>query len=115
MSPNASKVFYKGSEDDFLVILSSLDAYSLFRKDPSTTPLVDVVDSFKVFVTHRGGSQGILDQASKAALENEFGTDNVDEAIKQILIKGDPQEGKGYNSKGFDSKNDSNGPAYTGH
>ncbi len=37
------------------------------------------------------GTQGILNTASKGTLENEFGTSNEDEVIKQILQKGDVQ------------------------
>lgn len=41
---------------------------------------------------HRHGAQGTYDGASKATLENEFGTSNEDEVIKTILEKGDIQE-----------------------
>ena len=37
------------------------------------------------------GTQGIMNTASKSTLENEFGTSNEDEVIKQILQKGDVQ------------------------
>ena len=40
---------------------------------------------------HRHGAQGEMDTASKATLENEFGTKNEEEAIKQILTKGQVQ------------------------
>lgn len=36
----------------------------------------------------RQGTQGFYDGASKADLENEFGTSNDDDVIKQILEKG---------------------------
>jgi ribosome maturation protein Sdo1 len=36
----------------------------------------------------RQGTQGALDTASNAELDNEFGTHNVDEAISTILEKG---------------------------
>jgi ribosome maturation protein Sdo1 len=36
----------------------------------------------------RQGTQGALDTASNAELDNEFGTHNVDEAISTILDKG---------------------------
>lgn len=42
----------------------------------------------------RHGAQGTFDDASKATLENEFGTTNDDEIIKQILEKGTVQETK---------------------
>jgi Shwachman-Bodian-Diamond syndrome (SBDS) protein len=42
------------------------------------------------FVRH--GAQGQMDGASKATLENEFGTHNDEEVITQILEKGTLQE-----------------------
>jgi Shwachman-Bodian-Diamond syndrome (SBDS) protein len=39
----------------------------------------------------RHGAQGKMDGASKATLENEFGTSDEDECIKQILTKGQVQ------------------------
>ena len=47
----------------------------------------------------RHGAQGQLDGASKSALENEFGTSNEDEVIKQILTKGSVQSGEVYSNK----------------
>lgn len=41
---------------------------------------------------YRHGAQGQMDGASKATLENEFGTHVDDEVIKQILEKGNFQE-----------------------
>jgi ribosome maturation protein Sdo1 len=87
------KVHYKGNDDDFIVMAESIDAVKKFKEDQSV-PLVDVVDSFDVFVTHKQGAQGHLDRASKASLENEFGTSNDDEVVKKILEKGSVQEVK---------------------
>ena len=55
------------------MIVASADAVAKYRKD-SSTPLVDVVDSFDVFVTNKHGSQGVLNRASGGQIENEFGT-----------------------------------------
>jgi hypothetical protein len=46
------KVHYKGSEDDFVVMAESIDAVKRWKEDKST-PLVDVVNSFDVFTTHK--------------------------------------------------------------
>jgi hypothetical protein len=46
-----TKVHYKGNVDDFIVIIDSPDALRKWKGD-KTVPLVDVVDSFDVFVTH---------------------------------------------------------------
>jgi hypothetical protein len=40
----------------------------------------------------RHGAQGLLEGASKAMLENEFGTTKEDEAVRKILEKGSLQE-----------------------
>jgi ribosome maturation protein Sdo1 len=40
----------------------------------------------------RHGNQGILDTASNAALENEFGTHVEEDVVKAILEKGTVQE-----------------------
>ena len=40
----------------------------------------------------RHGPQGLLEGASNAMLENEFGTSKDDEAVLQILEKGSMQE-----------------------
>ncbi|EXJ92674.1 hypothetical protein A1O3_01226 [Capronia epimyces CBS 606.96] len=87
---NVTKVFYKGETDDFIVFVESLDDLAAWKKDKSI-PLAQVVDAFQIMVTHKHGAQGQLDSASKASLENEFGTHNEDEIIKKILEEGQPQ------------------------
>lgn len=54
------------------------------------------------------GVQGTLDRASKAQIENEFGTKNEDDAVKALLEKGTVQETKGEAKQG--GRNESNGP-----
>lgn len=44
------RVHYKGSNDDFIVIVDSAQAVKDWKKD-SSMPLAQVVGSFKVFVT----------------------------------------------------------------
>jgi ribosome maturation protein Sdo1 len=89
---NHAKVHYKGSNDeDFIVFLDSADDYQKWLSDKSV-PLAQVVSSFKVFTTHKHGPQGLLEGASNAMLENEFGTSKDDEAVLQILEKGSMQE-----------------------
>ncbi|KAK3336496.1 ribosome maturation protein [Cercophora scortea] len=101
-----TKVHFKGSDDDFLVFLDSVEDYKKWLGDKSI-PLAQVVSSFKIFVTHKHGAQGTYDTASKAALENEFGTSVDDKVIEQILQKGTLQESQAAERQG--SKNDSNG------
>jgi ribosome maturation protein Sdo1 len=85
-----TKVFFKGQTDDFIVFVESADDLKAWKKDQSI-PLAQVVNSFKIMLTHKHGAQGQLDSASKASLENEFGTSNEDEVIKKILMEGQPQ------------------------
>ncbi|KAK9386763.1 ribosome maturation protein [Lipomyces mesembrius] len=102
-----AKVFYRGENEEFMVVIQSPEDYRRYKKD-SSIPLVDVVDSFKVFVT-RAGTQGIIDEASRAMLENEFGTKNPDQAIQKILKDGEFQEQKYSYKTEYDSTNDSMG------
>jgi hypothetical protein len=47
-----SKVHYKGKEDDFIVFIDDTASYKKWLGD-KTVPLVEVVSSFKIFVTHK--------------------------------------------------------------
>lgn len=87
---NVTKVFYKGNTDDFIVFVESPEDLEAWKTDRSI-PLAQVVNSFKIMLTHKHGAQGQMDGASKASLENEFGTSNEDEVIKKILLQGQPQ------------------------
>lgn len=102
------KVHYKGEEDDFIVFVESVEDYKKWKND-RTIPLASVVNSFKIFITHKSvflltllhltsvltfrsqGAQGQMDGVSKSTLENEFGTKNEDEAIIKILERGELQ------------------------
>ncbi|KAK9463093.1 ribosome maturation protein [Lipomyces oligophaga] len=110
-----SKVVYHGSTNDFLVIVSSPAAYKSFKSNPSSVALVDVVDAFSIYTSAdtRRGSHGILDQASKSLIENEFGEKtSTDEAITKILLEGQLQETKNSDKNDFKSTNDSDNAAY---
>ncbi|KIV97048.1 hypothetical protein, variant [Exophiala mesophila] len=102
-----TKVFYKGSTDDFIVFVESAEGLEAWKSDKSI-PLVQVVDSFKVLVSHKHGAQGELDTASKATLENEFGTSNEDEVVKKILEEGQVQTSTQSQRTGV--RNESMGP-----
>lgn len=47
-----AKVFYKGSSEDFVVFVDDIEILNNWRKDRSI-PLADVVNGFKIFVTHK--------------------------------------------------------------
>lgn len=82
-----SRVHYKGKDEDFILLVDDLEAVKKWREDKST-PLAQVVSSFKVFVTHGHGDQGILDAASHATLDNEFGSHKDEDVAEIILEKG---------------------------
>ncbi|KXL42874.1 hypothetical protein M433DRAFT_8741 [Acidomyces richmondensis BFW] len=104
-----AKCHYKGPQtgDDFIVFVESPKAVQDWKKD-SSIPLVQVANSFDVFVTHRQGAQGILDRASKAQLESEFGTSREDDVVKAILEKGNVIESEFPGRQG--DKNLADGP-----
>jgi len=101
-----TKVFFKGSEEDFVLFVDSAKAVADWKADRSI-PLAQVVSGFKVFITHKHGAQGIHDEASKSTLENQFGTKNEDEAIIKILEGGEIQDTEASERQG--PKNDSMG------
>ncbi|TAQ86043.1 hypothetical protein B7494_g5627 [Chlorociboria aeruginascens] len=101
-----TKVHYKGTDEDFIVYVDSVDDLKKWKED-SSTPLAQVVSAFKIFITHKHGAQGALDTASDATLENEFETSNEEDVIKVILQRGTIQEVEGAERQG--SKNDSMG------
>jgi hypothetical protein len=47
-----TKIHYKGNEDDFVILVESVEAVKKWKED-KTIPLVDVVNSFDVFATHK--------------------------------------------------------------
>jgi len=89
---NHVKVHYRGNGDeDFLVFLDSVEDYHKWLNDKSV-PMAQVVSSFQVFTTHKHSAQGMLEGASRAMLENEFGTKDETEIISKILQEGNLQE-----------------------
>lgn len=90
------KIFYKGADYDFVIFTENPDLIQKYKAGDTTIPLSDVVSVFKVFVNRQGGVEGVLDEASKAELQNEFGSSlNVDEIIKLILEKGEDKRSAG--------------------
>jgi len=100
------KAHYQGKDEDFIVFVDNMEEATKWKTD-KTIPLAQFVSSFKVFVTHKHGAQGVYDSASKAALENEFGTSKDDDVIAAILTKGTLQESELGERTG--AKNDSMG------
>ncbi|EKG18350.1 Ribosome maturation protein SBDS [Macrophomina phaseolina MS6] len=103
-----TKVHFKGKEDDFIIFVDSHKAVQDWKADRSI-PLAQVVNGWKIFVTHKHGNQGVLDAASNAALDNEFGSHNEDEVVKQILEKGEVQSSEESGRQG--DRNITSGPS----
>ncbi|KAJ5871256.1 uncharacterized protein N7529_003609 [Penicillium soppii] len=103
----AHKMYYKGSSEDFIVFVDDHEILQKWKTD-RTIPLSEVLNGWKIFVTHSHGAQGVLDTASKSALQNEFGTTDEDEIMKKILEGGEFQASTARERQG--SKNDSMGP-----
>ncbi|KAK4539749.1 hypothetical protein LTR36_010402 [Oleoguttula mirabilis] len=105
------KVHYKGKGEDFVIFVDSAKAVQDWKNDKST-PLAQVVGAWKVFVTHKHGSQGVMDTASKGQLEDEFGTSKDDDVVSLIMEKGTVQETESSGRSG--DRNITQGPS-VGH
>ncbi|KAK6464714.1 ribosome maturation protein [Scheffersomyces coipomensis] len=108
------KLFYKGKDTDFVIFVEDPDLLAKYRKNDTTIPLIDLVSIFKIFTNRSAGANGVLDEASKSELSNEFGSSQVDSAIKAILLHGSDKQGAGM-AKAFNSKNDSMGGGASGN
>ncbi|THZ50337.1 putative RNA binding protein [Aureobasidium pullulans] len=105
------KVHFKGNDDDYIVFVDSAQAVRDWKADKSV-PLAQVVSGWKIFVTHKQGTTGILDGASNSQLDNEFGTHKEEDVVQQILEKGDILETE--NSARNGDRNITQGPS-VGH
>ncbi|OAX44047.1 DUF1960-domain-containing protein [Rhizopogon vinicolor AM-OR11-026] len=94
-----TKVVYKPdtqSTEEYTVIVNPVE-YKKWKDGDRSTPIAEVVDSFKVF--HSGqGAQGILGTPSKQQLDTVFGTTKDINVVTVILEKGKEQSGNGYNT-----------------
>ncbi|KAJ5779789.1 hypothetical protein N7457_007509 [Penicillium paradoxum] len=102
----APKIFYKGRSDDFIVFVDDLDILQKWKNDRSIA-LANVLNGWKIFLTHSHGAQGVLDTASQSSLQNEFGTTDEDACITKILEGGEYQASAAREREGI--KNDSMG------
>ncbi|SCU98492.1 LAFA_0G18272g1_1 [Lachancea sp. 'fantastica'] len=86
------KYFYKGQETDLVVFAESQQAVENYLQDPTVGKLTEAVGVFKVFTNKQGeGAEGELGEASKAQVENEFGSKTkIEDAIAKILQNGSP-------------------------
>ncbi|KAL7665209.1 Ribosome maturation protein SDO1/SBDS N-terminal domain-containing protein [[Candida] zeylanoides] len=111
---NPQKIFFKGKDNDFIIFIEDDNSVQKFKKGDTTIPLIEIVSIYKVFTTRLGGSEGVLDEASKSELQNEFNTSDVDEVIKIILRQGENKSSVNV-SRGGASTNDSIGAGNTGN
>ncbi|KAJ9625821.1 hypothetical protein H2203_004584 [Taxawa tesnikishii (nom. ined.)] len=84
-----TKVHFKGADDDYIIIAESAQAVKEWRAD-------------------KHGAQGIMDGASNAQLDSEFGTHREEDVVAQILEKGDIVESDVHSKQG--DRNISKGP-----
>ena len=49
---SVTKVHYAGNTEDFIVFVESVDDLEKWKQD-SSIPLAQVVDSFKIMITHK--------------------------------------------------------------
>ncbi|CAK7902852.1 restriction of telomere capping protein 3 [[Candida] anglica] len=108
------KIFYKGTDNDFIIFIEESDSVEKYQKGDTTIPLIDILSIYKVFTNRTGGSEGVLDEASKSELSNEFGTTDIDKVIKTILKDGE-KNGAANVQRGGSSTNDSIGAGATGN
>lgn len=48
---NTHKIFFKGQSEDFIVFVDDLEILKKWKEDRSV-PLTDVLNGWKIFVTH---------------------------------------------------------------
>ncbi|CAK9439617.1 uncharacterized protein LODBEIA_P37170 [Lodderomyces beijingensis] len=114
MTNNPHKIFYKGVDNDFVIFVDDPALFEKYKNGDTTIPIIDIVSIFKVFINRQGGAEGILDEASKQDLNNNFKTSNVDEVIKKILDEGSDKHNSDLSSD-YSSRNDSYGAGDTGN
>lgn len=73
---------------EFLLPVHPL-AYREWLSDHSAVPLVDVVDTFEVFVNRTGSRSGHLDRPSKQQLQEAFGSDDMGKVVERLLERGE--------------------------
>lgn len=109
------KLFWKGSDYDFVVFIEDSNLVQKYKGGDTTIPLIDIVSIYKVFINRQGGVEGVLDEASKSELANEFGSSDVDAIIKKILVEGTDKKSAGSFHSGESGKNDSMGAGEVAH
>ncbi|KAJ3864952.1 ribosome maturation protein [Lentinula novae-zelandiae] len=102
MARELTKVVYKPDpqkSEEYIIIVNPTD-YKKWSEGDTSIPLAEVVDSFHVFYS-TSGNQGLLGQASKQQLENDFGSSKDVDVVEIILKKGRDQPGDAISSQTF--------------
>ncbi|KAH9909408.1 shwachman-Bodian-diamond syndrome protein [Xylariomycetidae sp. FL2044] len=88
-----AKIHYKGQkvDEDFIIFVDDVETYKKWLSDKSI-PVPHFISSYKIFITHKQGAQGIADAPNNSTLDNEFGTHNEDDVVQKILADGSLQE-----------------------
>ncbi|KAI9471906.1 MAG: ribosome maturation protein [Benjaminiella poitrasii] len=87
-SHNATKVVFKGTDNNEFFVIANPGMISKWKSDKST-PLIDVVQNFEVHTTTTGGNTGEAVSPSKGLLMNTFNTTNEDEIVRRIISEGE--------------------------
>lgn len=83
------RLHYEGDQTDFIIYATSEDAVQEFTEDPESGSLVATVDLFKVYTTSDSPTNDHLyREASNVTLHNEFGSHNLDDILREILLRG---------------------------
>ncbi|KAJ3122290.1 hypothetical protein HK098_002958 [Nowakowskiella sp. JEL0407] len=97
-------VYHANTNDTDYFVYGEQGMVEKWKTDKST-PLVDVLANWEVYVTQTKSNTGIASQASKQLLEEGFGTSNQDKIIETILNQGKVMHGPSLihrSSKEFD-------------
>jgi len=98
---NTTRVFYKEkkgadksdlNKPEFFVVVND-EAYKKWHNGEDI-PLVDVVETFDVFITQTGGHSGAFGRAGDALLKETFGVSRHDDAVQKILTLSKDVENK---------------------
>jgi ribosome maturation protein Sdo1 len=87
--------------------------YKKYTEDPSSVPLVEVVDSFEIFFSGTGAT-GTLGKASKQQLDTVFGTSKDIDAVSKLLELGKLQKGDSISDNAYGDGNKSRGTMQQG-
>ena len=91
---NPQRIGYPAQHPRFFTFITSQDMLAAYRKNPSGVALTEVIESFDVWCTEHGGSEGKLVRPSHDQLKEVFGTHDIGAVLGRILTEGNVVGGK---------------------